>query len=63
MSIRPVELALISLPDFGSPTIEPHVETATYEARIAAARQRAAESNLDALIVYGDREHLPTSPI
>jgi hypothetical protein len=52
-----VELAEISLPEFGLPHEEPAVPVATYEARIATARQRAAAAGYDALIVYGDREH------
>ena len=52
-----VELARIDLPDFGAPAIEPAIPRATYEARIASARARAAAAGLDALIVYADREH------
>ena len=53
----PAVLAPIELPDFGLPTVQPSIPAATYEARIAAARQRAAEAGYDALLVYGDREH------
>jgi hypothetical protein len=52
-----VELAVIDLPDFGLPTIEPVVSGDTYAMRIATARERAAAANLDALVIYGDREH------
>ncbi len=52
-----VQLAKLSLPEFGLPTVEPSIPTATYESRIAQARARAADSELDALLVYGDREH------
>lgn len=52
-----VELAVINLPEFGVPTVQPTVSAETYVGRIAAARERAAAANLDALIVYGDREH------
>ena len=52
----PVELALIDLPEFGVPTVEPTVSGATYANRIAMARERAAAANLDALVIYGDKE-------
>src|SRR5262245_6598214 len=51
------ELAEIALPEFGLPRQEPVIPAATYEARVAAARRRAAEAGYDALIVYADREH------
>jgi hypothetical protein len=52
-----IELEEIDLPEFGLPAEEPAVPAATFEARRAAARQRAANDEYDALIVYGDREH------
>jgi hypothetical protein len=52
-----VELAEIVLPEFGLPREEPTIPAATYEARIAAARQRASDAGYDMLIVYADREH------
>jgi len=52
-----VELAEIKLPEFGLPSVQPAIPLATYEARIDAARTRAAEARYDALLVYGDREH------
>src|SRR5690242_8084483 len=52
-----VRLAPIELPDFGTPTAEPVVPAALYAARLAALRQRAAARGLDAILVYGDREH------
>lgn len=55
--MSPVELAAIELPEFGIPTVQPMVTGDTYAARIALARERAAAANLDALVVYGDREH------
>jgi hypothetical protein len=45
------------LPDFGEPTVEPEIPTATYAARMAAAMARAQAAGFDALVVYGDREH------
>lgn len=52
-----VELAEIDFPEFGLPHTEPIIPAATFEARIAAARRRAAEAGYDALLVYADREH------
>ena len=52
-----VELAEIVLPEFGLPREEPAIPAATYEARVAAARRRAADAGYDVLIVYADREH------
>lgn len=52
-----VSLTRVPLPDFGAPTVEPEVPAATYEARIEEARRRMRAAGLDALIVYGDREH------
>lgn len=53
----PAQLRELSLPAFGLPTVEPVVPPQVYEARLYAARQRAFQIGLDALIVYGDREH------
>ena len=55
--MRRVELSELKLPQFGLPTLQPEIPTATYELRIAAALERAARAGYDALIVYGDREH------
>jgi len=52
-----VELAEIKLPEFGLPSVQPAIPLATYEARLDAARTRAAAAGYDALLVYGDREH------
>ena len=52
-----VRLAAIELPDFGTPTVEPVIPAEVYAARLAALRQRAAARGLDAILVYGDREH------
>ena len=54
---RRVELAELSLPDFGLPSIQPEIPAATYQTRIDTALDRAANAGYDALIVYGDREH------
>src|SRR5215470_436522 len=52
-----VELAEIVLPEFGLPREEPNIPASTYEARIAAVRQRASDAGYDVLLVYADREH------
>jgi hypothetical protein len=52
-----VELAEIALPEFGLPSVEPIIPASTYEARIAAARQRTSDAGYDVLMVYADREH------
>ena len=52
-----VELAEIALPEFGLPREEPTIPAATYETRVAAARQRADNAGYDLLMVYADREH------
>ncbi len=54
---RFVELAELDLPEFGLPTIQPQISAATYQTRIDAALERAAQAGYDTLIVYGDREH------
>ena len=55
--MRRVELAELRLPYFGTPAYEPQIPTATYQARIDAALNRAKDAGLDGLAVYGDREH------
>ncbi len=57
MAAAEVELAEIGVPDFGLPSAEPSVPTATYEERLAAAVDAAVAAGLDALLVYADREH------
>jgi hypothetical protein len=52
-----VELGEVELPDYGLPATEPSVPAITYQARVSAAARAAAEAGLDALLVYGDREH------
>ena len=52
-----VELAPLSLPEFGPPTVEPTIPAASYRNRINALRERALAQGYDLFIVYGDREH------
>src|SRR5580704_11003218 len=57
-SLRAVSLAEIDLPEFGEPTVEPQVPPATYRARLDTLLQRAKQHGRDAIVVYGDREHM-----
>ena len=52
-----VRLIETELPIFGEPTVQPEVPAATYAARMQAALARAKTAGMDALVVYGDREH------
>jgi hypothetical protein len=52
-----IGLGRVELPGYDLPAEQPSVPAATYRARLAAAERAAAEAGLDALIVYGDREH------
>jgi hypothetical protein len=51
------ELAEMKLPAFGLPSVEPQIPKEEFDARIAAARAAMKRAHLDALVVYGDREH------
>ncbi len=57
MPVTTVALKKVLLPEFGEPTIMPTIQRATLEARVDAALARAKAAGLDALVVYGDREH------
>ncbi len=64
MSIAPAnthaaafELAEVELPQYELPVDLPVVPASTYEARVVAALDAATTAGLDALVVYGDREH------
>ena len=52
-----VRLIDVDLPIFGEPVDLPEVPASTYAARMKAALARAKAAGLDALVVYGDREH------
>ena len=54
----PVALVDLELPEFGEPKVEPVVPATTYAARAEAALTRAWSHGFDALLVYGDREHM-----
>ncbi len=51
-------LAPVTLPDFGDPVFEPTLPNSLYTARIARLRARAKEAGFDAVVIFGDREHV-----
>ena len=53
-----VELIDAGAPDYGAPGVRPHLERAVYAARIDRLLRVAVARGLDAVIVYGDREHM-----
>ncbi|MDP9138960.1 MAG: M24 family metallopeptidase [Pseudomonadota bacterium] len=57
MAVRRASLREVRLPEFGLPTAAPEISRAIHVARVAAALKRAKRKDLDALVVYGDREH------
>ncbi len=56
--MRAATLCTIELPDFGLPAIEPALERNVYENRMAALLDRMAREKYDAVVIYGDREHV-----
>lgn len=55
--VKPVELATLTLPDFGLPTVEPQLSPDLYRERLNRLYERAAADGYAIFIVYGDREH------
>ena len=56
--MRQAVLTPIDLPDFGSPTGDPLLGRQTYEQRRLRLAARMAASSYDAVVIYGDREHV-----
>lgn len=56
--MRRATLTAIDLPDFGTPTVEPTLGRDLYDGRLRRLRRRMAEAGHDALVIYGDREHM-----
>ncbi len=56
--MKQAKLTSIDLPDFGDPVAEPTIPAAVYAARAERLVQRMAAARLDAMVVYGDREHV-----
>ena len=51
-------LTTVTLPDFGLPVVEPTLPRSLYQARIDRLRSAMARLQLDAVVIYGDREHV-----
>jgi hypothetical protein len=56
--MRRAVLTDIELPDFGEAKAEPSLGRAIFEDRLVRLRARMAQNGLDALVIYGDREHM-----
>lgn len=56
--MRHAKLSTVILPDFGDPVFEPTLPKAVYDARINRLRIRARDSGFDAIVIFGDREHM-----
>jgi hypothetical protein len=57
MTAYQAQLAALSLPEFGLPTVEPAIPATLYRGRLASFRRRMHDAGYDVAIVYGDREH------
>jgi Xaa-Pro aminopeptidase len=55
--LKQIVLDTIAVPDFGKPTSEPRIPPVEHVRRISLAREAMKRRGLDALVVYGDREH------
>jgi hypothetical protein len=51
-------LCEIALPDFDLPQTEPALTRPIYEQRLANLRHKMAQQGLDAVVIFGDREHV-----
>jgi hypothetical protein len=58
MGMRQPILTSVTLPDFGLPVTEPTLPRSLYMARIDRLRSAMAARGLDAVVIYGDREHV-----
>ena len=56
--MRKARLAAVTLPDFGLPTVEPKLTAQTYAARHKRLLKAMKAAGYDALVIYGDREHV-----
>ena len=56
---RNVELAPLTLPEFGQPAVEPVIPAELYRRRLKRLVERASAEGDDVFVVYGDREHFP----
>jgi hypothetical protein len=51
-------LTELTLPDFGMPATEPLLTRSIYEQRLTKLRRKMMEHERDAVVIYGDREHV-----
>ncbi|NJM31417.1 MAG: hypothetical protein HC855_16225 [Rhizobiales bacterium] len=58
MKTRSAKLIEASLPDFGEPVFEPVLGKDIYIPRMTALRARMRDQGYDAVVIYGDREHV-----
>lgn len=56
-ALRTVRLGDVQLPEFGEPTVQPEIPEQRYADRRSEVLRRAEALGLDAVVVYGDREH------
>jgi hypothetical protein len=56
--MRRAVLSQIDLPDFGSPEAEPGLSRGLYANRLETLAGRMRQHGLDAVVIYGDREHM-----
>lgn len=56
--VKHAKLTPLDLPDFGDPVTEPVIPASVHAARAERLLQRMASARLDAMAVYGDREHV-----
>jgi hypothetical protein len=52
-----IELSAVPLPDFGLPQKDVEIPATTFKERLMELERRYAGRGLDAIVVYGDREH------
>ncbi|MFT3671143.1 aminopeptidase P family N-terminal domain-containing protein [Aestuariivirga sp.] len=52
-----VRLAEVAVPEFGDPVFEPVLPPAVFAGRMKRLLSRMEENGLDAVVIYGDREH------
>jgi hypothetical protein len=52
------QLVSLTLPDFGEPAVEPRLGREIYDGRHRRLLKAMLKAGLDALVIYGDREHL-----
>ncbi|MCB1457788.1 MAG: aminopeptidase P family N-terminal domain-containing protein, partial [Nitratireductor sp.] len=55
--MRKARLKQIVLPEFGHSVEMPELDAAIFHSRLDRLRKRAIEADLDALVIYADREH------